>query len=874
MAAKIQGSKDKYKFNMMIQKHSAGCMAFLSFFLPAWILFSAFYISAVFPFGDSTFMRSDMAAQYVPFFAEFMRKLRSGEGLFYSWNIGLGTNFWALYGYYLASPFYWFGILVPEEYYVEFVSYLVIGKVSFCGLTAYEYLYTREKRLYDRSEKGKGTGGRPGESELCRQGLALFFSLGYSMSGFVAAYNWNVMWLDCVALLPVVLMGLEQLVLEDRPFLYWLSLSASILFNFYLSIMICIFLVLYFACLCCERCKGTIIRNFIVYSLLAGGAAAILLVPEACALLQSDYAIAEVGGRPSYYFSILDMLARHCMIVKTELGRPDSFWPNIYCGVFVFLGIPLYAVNNKIAMRRRAVILILVFFLIISFNTAKLDYFWHGMNYTDGLPARESFIYILLVLTICHEGVIRMDFSDRAQQKKILYLYLAVVCMLLFWEKFSTQRDIVQGAIWLSLLFVTVYAAMLYLAVSFYSRDMHKLLLLLSVLAMLVEVHINMQMTSVICEDREDYFINMEAYQTLYGRIRETDRNFYRLEIKEGDYSNNGARIGYPSASVYSSTMNAKVKNMYRQLGMRGSRMFYALEGSTAFTEALMNVRYRLGGADTYEEEWYTVVDTWTGNDGESSVLYQCNAYLPFGYVAPSGWNLEDIGEENGLERQNQLVRDLGIRDPLFEPCHTESTGEKSSQIICDKDGIYYGVIQNDSVRDVYVSGGAMSQGAIYLKKGLVFKVGNLHKGQSANVTIQSLTSDSALQLNETWMRGYRLNGSVLEEAFSILSRQHLENVTYDSTHINGDISLDSAGRLILSVPYEKGWQIRLNGERVEPATFGGALIALDLQPGTYHLEMKYVPYGFEMGLGISIASLVIVLVFWRQRRCKERIAS
>ena len=65
----------------------------------------------------------------------------------------------------------------------------------------------------------------------------------------MAAYNWNVMWLDVIVLAPLVILGIERLVKEGKCYLYCIALSLSILSNYYLSIMLCIFLVLYFGVL-------------------------------------------------------------------------------------------------------------------------------------------------------------------------------------------------------------------------------------------------------------------------------------------------------------------------------------------------------------------------------------------------------------------------------------------------------------------------------------------------------------------------------------------------------------------------------------------------------------------------------------------------
>ena len=72
----------------------------------------------VYPFGDRCILHVDMYHQYCPFFTEFMNKLKSGGSLQYSWNLGLGSDFVALYAYYLASPLNFLLILWPRDYVI------------------------------------------------------------------------------------------------------------------------------------------------------------------------------------------------------------------------------------------------------------------------------------------------------------------------------------------------------------------------------------------------------------------------------------------------------------------------------------------------------------------------------------------------------------------------------------------------------------------------------------------------------------------------------------------------------------------------------------------------------------------------------------
>ena len=115
----------------------------------------------------------------------------------------------------------------------------------------------------------------------------------------------------------------------------------------------------------------------------------------------------------------------------------------------------------------------------------------------------------------------------------------------------------------------------------------------------------------------------------------------------------------------------------------------------------------------------------------------------------------------------------------------------------------------------------------------------------------------------------YRLNEDVLQEAIQILGRQHLKEVSYDSTHVSGKLVLEEAGRMILSIPYEAGWTVCLNGEEVEPQLFGGTLMAFDLEPGEYELAMEYAPTGWLAGVLVTAVSVVIfgALMIWKRKR-------
>ena len=115
------------------------------------------------------------------------------------------------------------------------------------------------------------------------------------------------------------------------------------------------------------------------------------------------------------------------------------------------------------------------------------------------------------------------------------------------------------------------------------------------------------------------------------------------------------------------------------------------------------------------------------------------------------------------------------------------------------------------------------------------------------------------------------MDQAVLWEALELLSARHMEDVEWKNDTLTGSLGLAEAGRVILSVPYEAGWQVRVNGEEARGELFGGCLMAFDLEPGEYRFEMKYVPEGSGAGIMVSIMSIAAFCGITALRRRRGR---
>ena len=211
----------------------------LAFAIPVVGMLIVMLISQYEPFGQYSMLYSDMYHQYYPFFVEFRRAILSGDGLLYTWSVGLGMDYLGLIAYYLASPLNLLSLLVPEGILLEFFSLLVPLKLGLASLFFALFL----KKLFGREDFA----------------LSLFGAF-YGLCAWALGYQWNIMWLDTFALLPLVVLGMVALLKEKKYILYTLTLALAIAANYYIGLFVCIFVFLLFFVY--EICRGQGIKRF------------------------------------------------------------------------------------------------------------------------------------------------------------------------------------------------------------------------------------------------------------------------------------------------------------------------------------------------------------------------------------------------------------------------------------------------------------------------------------------------------------------------------------------------------------------------------------------------------------------------------------
>lgn len=99
-----------------------------------------------------------------------------------------------------------------------------------------------------------------------------------------------------------------------------------------------------------------------------------------------------------------------------------------------------------------------------------------------------------------------------------------------------------------------------------------------------------------------------------------------------------------------------------------------------------------------------------------------------------------------------------------------------------------------------------------------------------------------------------------------------LENINYGNNSLTGVVHSSDDSFMILTLPYDEGWKILINGQEVEKFDVNGGFIGFKIFEGENALEMYFVPQGFKLGFILSGCGIFLtVLIIFSNQIMKKR---
>ncbi len=871
----------------LFRKYCENQFYIYSFFVPAFILFIVFLILQVHPLGSGKNMvlTVDCYHQYAPFLVELRNKLLSGESLFFSWNVGMGTNFWAVFANYSASPLNLLALLFPPKYVGDCVALLAILRVGFSGLFMSILLKEFDKKRKDL--------------------LLVGFSSSYALCGWAASYFWNIMWHDAVMLLPLIVYGLIRMMRDRKPLLYCLSLAVCLISNFYSGYFVCLFLVFY-APICYIHITEKInIKNFwsavwrfAVYSGIAGGLSAFLTLSTYITLQKSSATGGEFPKQWTVMNDLFDFISR--FFVASNPNIRDGM-ANVYCGIFVAMLVPLFFLCKKIRLREKVAYGVGLLIMYISLSSRMMTYIWHGFHFPNQIPFRQAFLISFLVVIMGYRALRNLKSFTKTE---LLVPCLSMIAYLILYEKIGEGQEgyIAMGC---SLLFLLIYTGMVRMIGNARKSSMFQQIALFAVIFFELFASTGATVGMVAAHEGftgwDFYGSHFDEIQTLMENAEaQSEHGFERSEIYPAYICNQPALYNMKGISIFTSTARESFVKFIRNLGFHNNGINSMRNfGLTEVTGTLFGVHNLYDLKDNSPVP--TCFERVNEDDGSPIRQFVNPDALALGYMVDEGI-LDYHMDQTSVPflSTNAFVKSMGVGGDVYEPMELafnsvedlkeaggaartgyKFTFEKKTATLMftvndtqPNDHLYLYLVSskapNVTINDQKKHSDENSETKIGARTYQMIDLGYCKAGYSKLITLKF--NDDDLNGN-MWVQCARVSEPTYKEMCEVLSDEQMRVLSYDSTHVEATVTAKKDGALFLSIPFDESWEAEVDGMPATLEAIDDAFMGIRLKEGTHSIKLTYHPSKFKLCCLISFAALGVLVVLTIIRKIREHFA-
>lgn len=825
------------------------------------------YIFKVEPFGYRSFAGGDCLYQMYPLLSVLQNKLQNGDSLLYYWNSGLGGNFLSSYFYYLASPFNLIIVLLEKGDLNSFISFSVMFKLAFSAGAFGCFLSRRN-------------------GDIKNNILYIALACGYALSNFMCSYYYDIMWIDSLMVFPLIMLGQEKLLKENKPIMYIVTLAYSLYCNYYISFIICIFLVLWFF-VNNSYDKNSFLKKglrFAFCSILSAGMSAIALITSFIGLTKTVSSQKDEISH-EWYGNIFEVIRKQFVLSKCYMTTYRSNVANIYCGTIVIFLVFSYFFIGNIGIKEKIKRLMLIILLLVSMNESLLNYVWHGFHKQHSVPNRFAFVFIFVLLVISADAI---DAMNKDNLKSYIYgMIIAIILPLICYffvdfDSFLTGHQVISFSIILSLFY-----GFMMIASNYGKKIISNTVLAIVLITLISELIFNSMM--VIKYDIADFFstnIMLNSTESAVNSIK--DDSFYRSEVIDGIIENENSYHNINGINVFNSTVNSKGTIFMQYMGIHtginrinydqplrcmsdffGIKYFYVYNGNNYFDDSEYAKLYDQDGVVVYKNP--DALSLGFGADKEiADYLFadfydvSSNINTLFNNLNNSDNLLQQIIPEYSVSYNNCEVAFGDTSYLSFMYDNVQEDKEISISFNVPQEGEYYVDVRQSNEDNVCINvNGNIVRESIFAVNGLS-KIGEVTTEDNINITISDNKGHKYQEndpTSEVKVFVYRLDKEVCKKTIEKLKANQLDITSFSSNKFSGKVHLEDNQVLFTTIPYDKGWHIYENGKELTPIMVGNAFVGVDAGAGEHTLVFKYIPEGFILGTIISIISIIVFVI-------------
>ncbi|MFJ8528880.1 YfhO family protein [Bacillus sp. NPDC094106] len=866
------------------------------------LLLCAFVFHYFFLTSDQIFSSSGDALSQFGFFTFLLQHAFKDGNFFWSWDYGLGGDLFGEFSYYYSTaPFFWITLLLPKlniEQIYDLKLYMSILKGFLAMLFMYGSLRYHNKTVFSS------------------------FIAAVIYGGCITFIRHSLLWdfmADAIVFLPLVIWGLDRYILERKKGLFLFATAFMLASNFYFAFITSIFIYMYAFFQYFATQQNKTIVSFLTYYIkiaflygLSLGLAAVCFLPSVNAVFSADR-LSKKFDIPLFFE---DTFYKNLMESIFFINNAEYYQLAFPVLILFLIGIGLF-IRDKLVLNK----VLFTFFMLVLY---MLPYTYSVFN---GFSAMQYRWFYLFAFVVAQAVAYILDWMFlHKKENKIAYVISTILATGLFIYAFNRKVNINEQPLnevdnmLISVILISILTICLW---RYLSKIFIQFLIVINVLVNIIFINY-MYAEDVLSKafgqrnvteeslHASGYDNNDEIAAIRY--IQDHDKDFYRI-INPNSIRNTPMLQGYHGTSAYHSLINFNVhdfmKNKYNVFqGIDTPSMFFQLD-HRLFLENMLGVKYYVLSVDTdqtnipYGYKLLKQVGPYN--------IYKNEYALPLGYVYQSGISDEEFSKLNFAQR-DQLLLDAVVVDNIkdFSLTHFDTKTLDSKPVPIKREQMKFENIEkNNNMLTVHddgriivpidppnipgdlivelkiknkgsfhaiVNGKDMYKGTdtgvySYPLERFVYNLGKNDRPNELTISIRdAIPGPGVYELQD--VQANIVNYENIQEKTKKLTENRLQNISYKNNYLKGEVNSNKDGLLYLSVPYSKGWTIKVDGKETEFTKANSTFIGVPIQKGAHVIEMNYVTPYFKLGMVISIISLIIclTLLFFENKNRDTRL--
>ena len=852
-----------------------------AFFIPLLVMVGLYASLGIYPGSSRSILASDAFSQFSNFHASFNNVLKGDQSPFYTFNAGLGLNYYALISYYLGGLFTPLVVFFNNSHMPDALYFLTLLKIACAGLACFVFVREVFPKL--------------------RTTLQLGLSTTYNLMSFTLAQSELIMWLDAFVYLPLVILGIHRLFAGKKPTVLFVSYLLLFISNYYFGFMIGLFSFFYFLICYANHWKEhkKIIIPYLITALLAGFAAMIMILPMFLDLRNNGETLTQIAKWKTDATGIWDLIAKN-MVGVYDTTKYNSI-PFIYIGLLPLIFAVFAFFKKTLTVVQKVGFFLLGALLVASFYIEPLNLVWHGFHSPYMFLFRYSFLFSFLILVLAAYGLEAWTKENSFQVAGISIAWIFIFSLFWFIHKNGTYVYIQPIQYYLTMIFLCFYTL-------FFICYQRKILPFhwigfLTLFTMTVEATTNgyfmlngilddwnYASRSLYTEPRKDILPLVEKSKELSHGVK------YRLEDLDPISVNDSFNFNYSGVGMFSSIRNRNSSALMNQLGFRarGTALNARYENNTLLMDSLLGVRYNISKSPVTKFGFKEV-----DKKGDYR-LFENQYALPLGVKTSNAYQDIKWVDNDNLGDQKNLVNALSDQNNIYYTSSRPKLVEEENSIVRTEKGIAtFKAIDSSKpqnlIYEVFIPAWSQAYfsifpenfGAVSGTSATVSKVGGGHKsdikmtGQYYNLgyfdkntklrfrlTLEGkgevkLVSPPVINLN---LKAYEKAFKTLKEnevPFKVKGRKAEATITMEKGQTN----------VFTTIPFDKGWSVYVDDKKVEAQSFRDGFLTFSVPEGKHKIELSFFPQGLKVGIVLFVLCTTAFFFYQRKYR-KERYLS